>query len=80
MLEYAYQLKGFDQETFTKHMKKSMKKIFSKWTLCKKLLKAIIYTRRPREGIGAYVVNSTFGELWNKNFSVMEARFRNEGR
>jgi len=80
MFEYTYKLRGFEKEEFAKHMKKCMNIIFSKWTLSKKFVRAILYTRRPLEGIGAYVVNSRFREWWDKSFLVLETRFRDEGR
>jgi radical SAM superfamily enzyme YgiQ (UPF0313 family) len=70
MWEYTYQIKGLEKEEFAGIMKKCMNRIFSKWTMSKKLLKATIYTKRPLEGIGAYVVNSRFGEWWDKSFRL----------
>lgn len=80
MFEYTYKLPGLEKEEFTNQMKKCINMIFSKWTLSKKFLKTTLHTRRPLEGIGAYVVNSRFREWWDKSFSVLESRFTDEGR
>jgi radical SAM superfamily enzyme YgiQ (UPF0313 family) len=75
MLEYTYQLSGLNEQEFNKNMKKCMKRIFSKWNMAKKLVKTVGHTKRPVEGIGAYVVNSRFGDLWTKGFLAIENRF-----
>ena len=80
MFEYTYKLKGFEKEEFTKQMRRCMNILFSKRTLAGKFLKTAVHTRRPLEGIGAYVVNSRFREWWDKSFSVLESRFTGEGR
>ena len=80
LFDYTYQLKGLDREAFMKHMKKCMNKVFSKWSMSKRLVDTIICTRRPLDGISAYVLNATFAKIWDRSFSLMETESRNEER
>lgn len=80
LFDYTYHLKGLEREAFMKHMNKCMNRVFSKWSMSKKLVETIIHTKRPLDGISAYVLNATFAKIWDRSLSLMETEFRNEGR
>ena len=80
LFDITYQPKGLEEEEFMKHMKKCMDRVYSKWTMSKKLVETIAYTRRPLDGISAYVFNATVAQLWERSLSLMETRLSNEAR
>ncbi len=80
LFDITYQPKELEEEEFMKQMEKCMNRVYSKWTMSKKLLETIVYTRRPLDGISAYVFNSTVAQLWERSFSLMETRLSNERR
>ncbi len=75
MVDYTYALDGIGEEEFAGMVHKCMSRIFSKWTLAWKCLRTILYTKRVRSGISAYVINRTFGRMWRRIGAVVDARF-----